>query len=303
MTAPRGTASSRRARQRLTPVNTLAKILWVRDHEPAVYRKTRVVLLPKDWLRLRLSGSTGTDLTDASVTAALDLKEKRWSSEVLAAVGVREDLFPPLSPSTEVVGAVTEEAAASTGLPAAFRSAPAAATCPASPWAAEWSVPGSSPSGSAPRPTPRLTPGPGDRLRACHRGAVADVPPRRPRPCLARVLLHRGREPALAHRDPRRRLRGVARRGGTSRSRQWGTGLRPLAGGPGHAGSRPGRPGGLPGAGPAPRARAHGTRRHGGCGLRSPRVPGVLPLRRAAGSRDPHRRRRPALRPVEADRG
>ena len=106
------------ARQRLTPVNTLAKILWVRDHEPAVYRKTRVVVLPKDWLRLRLSGSTGTDLTDASVTAALDLKEKRWSSEALAAVGVREDLFPPLSPSTEVVGAVTEAAAASTGLPA-----------------------------------------------------------------------------------------------------------------------------------------------------------------------------------------
>ena len=106
------------ARQRLTPVNTLAKILWVRDHEPEVYGKTRVVLLPKDWLRLRLSGSPGTDLTDASVTAALDLKEKRWSSQVLAAVGVREDLFPPLSPSTEVVGAVTEEAAASTGLPA-----------------------------------------------------------------------------------------------------------------------------------------------------------------------------------------
>ena len=107
-----------RARQRLTPVNTLAKILWVRDHEPEVYERTRVVLLPKDWLRLRLTGSPGTDLTDASVTAALDLQEGCWSSEILQALGVDEGLFPSLSRSTDVVGTVTEEAAAATGLPA-----------------------------------------------------------------------------------------------------------------------------------------------------------------------------------------
>ena len=106
------------ARQRLTPVNTLAKILWVRDHEPETYERTRVVLLPKDWLRLRLTAGLGTDLTDASVTAALDLGARGWSSEILEAVGVREDLLPAPSPSTQMVGVVTEEAAASTGLPA-----------------------------------------------------------------------------------------------------------------------------------------------------------------------------------------
>ena len=104
------------ARQRLTPVNTLAKILWVRDHEPETYERTRVVLLPKDWLRLRLTDGLGTDLTDASVTAALDLGGRCWSPEILEAVGVREHLLPPLSPSTEVVGAVTDEAADATGL-------------------------------------------------------------------------------------------------------------------------------------------------------------------------------------------
>ena len=105
------------ARQRLTPVNTLAKILWVRDHEPEVYERAIVVLLPKDWLRLRLTGSAGTDLTDASVTAALDLRERRWSSEILEAAGVDEGLLPALSRSTDVVGSVTDEAAAATGLP------------------------------------------------------------------------------------------------------------------------------------------------------------------------------------------
>ena len=104
------------ARQRLTPVNTLAKILWVRDHEPQTYQRTRVVLLPKDWLRLRLTGAPGTDLTDASVTAALDLGARCWSSEILEAVGVHEDLLPGLSRSTDVVGEVTEEAADATGL-------------------------------------------------------------------------------------------------------------------------------------------------------------------------------------------
>ena len=104
------------ARQRLTPVNTLAKILWVRDHEPETYERTRVVLLPKDWLRLRFTGGLGSDLTDASVTAALDLGARCWSSEILEALGVDEDLLPGLSRSTDVVGAVTGEAAAATGL-------------------------------------------------------------------------------------------------------------------------------------------------------------------------------------------
>lgn len=104
------------ARQRLTPVNTLAKILWVRDHEPEVYARTRVVLLPKDWLRLRLTGIPGTDLTDASVTAALDLRRGCWSREILEAVGVDEGLLPSLSRSTDIVGEVTGEAADAAGL-------------------------------------------------------------------------------------------------------------------------------------------------------------------------------------------
>ena len=105
-----------RALTRLGPVNTLAKVLWVKANEPEVYRQSRWALLPKDWLRFRLSGQIGAEISDASVTAAFDLDAREWCNDILDALEIDAGLFPKLSESSEVVGAITKEAAAETGL-------------------------------------------------------------------------------------------------------------------------------------------------------------------------------------------
>jgi xylulokinase len=106
-----------RALHRLNPVNTLAKILWVRRHEPEVYAASHKVLIPKDWVRFKLTGQFASDVSDASVSAAFDLQRREWAWEILDALNVRHDLFPPTFESTAVVGHVTPQAAEDTGLP------------------------------------------------------------------------------------------------------------------------------------------------------------------------------------------
>jgi xylulokinase len=106
---------------RLAPVNMLAKVLWVQRHEPEVYARARTVLLPKDWLRYRFTGTLGSDVSDASVTAAFDLYERDWSGEILEALELNRDLFPPVADSPDVIGEVTGKAAAQTGLAAGTR--------------------------------------------------------------------------------------------------------------------------------------------------------------------------------------
>ncbi|MYK41099.1 MAG: xylulokinase, partial [Gemmatimonadetes bacterium] len=105
-----------RTLMRLGPVNTLAKVLWVKDHATDVYQQSRWMLLPKDWLRYRLTGQIAAEVSDASTTAAFDLHERRWSGEILEALEVDTGLFPDLADSPEVVGAITQEAAEQTGL-------------------------------------------------------------------------------------------------------------------------------------------------------------------------------------------
>ena len=105
-----------RTLMRLGPVNTLAKVLWIKDHATDVYKKSRWMLLPKDWLRYRLTGQIAAEVSDASTTAAFDLHERQWSGEILEALEVDVGLFPDLADSPEVVGAITQEAAEQTGL-------------------------------------------------------------------------------------------------------------------------------------------------------------------------------------------
>ena len=105
-----------RTLMRLGPVNTLAKVLWVRDHATDVYQQSRWMLLPKDWLRYRLTGQIAAEVSDASTTAAFDLHERQWSGEILEALEVDIELFPPLADSPDVVGAITQAAAEQTGL-------------------------------------------------------------------------------------------------------------------------------------------------------------------------------------------
>jgi xylulokinase len=95
---------------------TLPKMLWVRECEPELWQRVRAVLLPKDYVRLRLSGDKATDVADASGTLLLDVSARRWSSEVLAALEVSEALLPKVFESPEITGAVSTEGAAATGL-------------------------------------------------------------------------------------------------------------------------------------------------------------------------------------------
>lgn len=101
---------------RLHPTYTLAKLLWLRAHEPESYRRIAHVCLAKDFVVHRLTGELVTDPSDASSTNAYDQGAGAWSAEVLQASGVDPGLFPPIVPSTTVAGGVTASAAAETGL-------------------------------------------------------------------------------------------------------------------------------------------------------------------------------------------
>jgi xylulokinase len=95
---------------------TAGKILWVREHEPEIYARCRHILLPKDYLRYRLTGVFATEVSDASGMNLLDVPNRRWSGEILAKLGIDPELLPKVYESCEITGAVTREAAALTGL-------------------------------------------------------------------------------------------------------------------------------------------------------------------------------------------
>jgi xylulokinase len=83
---------------------TAPKLLWLEHHEPATYRAVTSVLLPKDYVRLRLTGEHATDVADASGTLLFDVAHRRWSDEMLAALEVRADWLPAIYESPEVSG-------------------------------------------------------------------------------------------------------------------------------------------------------------------------------------------------------
>ncbi len=74
---------------------TAPKLLWVRAHEPEVFARVRHVLLPKDYVRLRLTGELATEVTDASGTLLFDVRRRTWSDEVLSALELPPEWFPP----------------------------------------------------------------------------------------------------------------------------------------------------------------------------------------------------------------
>ena len=97
---------------------TAGKILWIRNHEPENFAKIRKVLLPKDYVRYRLTGELHQEISDASGTNLLDLRKREWSGEILAKLELDPGLLPPLCESTEIAGFITQEAAKETGLKA-----------------------------------------------------------------------------------------------------------------------------------------------------------------------------------------
>ncbi|MBA3823568.1 MAG: xylulose kinase [Ktedonobacterales bacterium] len=92
-------------------------LLWLRDHEPAVYAATRWALSPKDWLRMRLTGIAASEPSDASATLLYDIPRDRWADAVITALGLRRALFPDLRPSATVAGSLGQHAALDLGLP------------------------------------------------------------------------------------------------------------------------------------------------------------------------------------------
>jgi len=95
---------------------TAGKIIWLRNNEPEVYRQVRKVLLPKDYIRLMLTGEFATEVSDASGTALFNVTKRDWAYEMLDAIDIPKDWMPKAFESPEVSGRVNAEAAALTGL-------------------------------------------------------------------------------------------------------------------------------------------------------------------------------------------
>ena len=95
---------------------TAPKLVWVRDHEPATWERVAHVLLPKDFVRHRLTGEYALDKADGAGTILFDLAARDWSAEVVAALGIDPAWLPPTFEGPAVTGAVTAQAAAATGL-------------------------------------------------------------------------------------------------------------------------------------------------------------------------------------------
>jgi xylulokinase len=95
---------------------TAPKIVWVQRHEPEAWARARHILVPKDFVRLRLTGEHALDKADGSGTILFDLAARTWSAEVTEALGIGQGLLPPTFEGPAVTGRVTEAAAAVTGL-------------------------------------------------------------------------------------------------------------------------------------------------------------------------------------------
>ena len=95
---------------------TLPKLLWVRDNEPQKFEAVRKVLLPKDYLRYKLTGEFATDVSDASGTSMFDVVNRKWSDELMDGLGLDKAILPKAYESSEITGALNAEAAAATGL-------------------------------------------------------------------------------------------------------------------------------------------------------------------------------------------
>jgi len=95
---------------------TLTKLLWVREAEPKNWARVAHVMLPKDYVRFRLTGERAIDMADASGTLLLDVAHRRWSTEVLSKAGIDPRLLPALHESPQVCGKVSVAGAEATGL-------------------------------------------------------------------------------------------------------------------------------------------------------------------------------------------
>ena len=101
---------------RMLPGFTAPKLLWMREHEPEAYARIATVLLPKDWIRFRLSGEMVMDVSDASGTAVFDCARRTWSDDLLTELELPRSWWPHAAEGPEVVATISATAASETGL-------------------------------------------------------------------------------------------------------------------------------------------------------------------------------------------
>jgi xylulokinase len=97
---------------------TLPKIWWVQKHEPEIWKRVKKIMLPKDYVRFRLTGAHAIDVADASGTLILDVVNRRWSKEMMAASNLSEEMLPKVLESQEISGKISEAGAKASGLTA-----------------------------------------------------------------------------------------------------------------------------------------------------------------------------------------
>lgn len=95
---------------------TAPKLAWVKKHEPQIFEKTATVLLPKDYVRYRMTGDYASDMSDAAGTYWLDVAGRRWSEKLLTASGMRLDQMPALYEGTDATGRLSEAVAKAWGM-------------------------------------------------------------------------------------------------------------------------------------------------------------------------------------------
>ena len=95
---------------------TAPKILWLRNNEPDNFKKTKKILLPKDYIAYKMSGVFSTDMSDASGTLYLDVKNRKWSREMLEVLGINEEQLPSIYESYDTIGNIKPDLADQLGL-------------------------------------------------------------------------------------------------------------------------------------------------------------------------------------------
>jgi len=95
---------------------TAPKAVWLKNREPQNFEKTNTLFLPKDYVRFRLTGEIAMEVSDAAGTLLFNVTERKWSEEILNALGIPVDWMPKVTESTDVIGGITSEVAKKTGL-------------------------------------------------------------------------------------------------------------------------------------------------------------------------------------------
>ena len=106
----------RRTGHRVSPAYLAAKILWVKRHQPDLYRQVKKFLCAKDFVAFKLTGRCATDYSDASGSNLFDLTQRAWSADLIDAIGLDAALLPEIHASTDILGEVTRAASEATGL-------------------------------------------------------------------------------------------------------------------------------------------------------------------------------------------